>query len=478
MPATAGGGHTGDTGHKVVTFFRRGVEKPGSRWYSEAPEPPRGIATAHAVQKAPGIESVHRRCVHLLIIALICAVPFVAGFSIFQPRTNRPLLGGGPPAASAAEPIAAPPVNRPGPDVNGSIAPPSAGPSAAPVRPETVWVQAFRATALWSSERADAARLTDLGQWTALRQIGAPIGTRVQVEYPGDGQTSLPLRGWINTPDIAPAGPPNPEYELASGGNVSPTSGVPVPRRIVQAWPQGISAQYAVMLDEGSGEILWGRNAHGRVPPASLTKIITALVALDRTRPADRVTVQVDSRSPMFYDSTLMGLKAGETLSMETLLYGLMLPSGNDAAVAIAQYVGGSEPGFVDLMNAKADQLGLTDSHFVNPHGLDADGHYSSPYDLSMFARTGMRDPLFQRLAGSRQYVAEGYTLNNLNRLLGMYPKADGIKVGYTDNAGRAIVASATQDGHRVYVALLRSNNPTPEAQALLEWAFRSFAWQ
>jgi D-alanyl-D-alanine carboxypeptidase len=190
------------------------------------------------------------------------------------------------------------------------------------------------------------------------------------------------------------------------------------------------------------------------------------------------VTVQIDSRSPMFAESTLMGLTAGQTLSMETLLYGLMLPSGNDAAVAIAQYVAGSEPPFVDLMNAKAAQLGLPDSHFVNPHGLDADGHYSSPYDLTMFARAGMRDPFFQHLAGARQYVAEGYTLYNLNRLLAIYPKADGIKVGYTDAAGRAIVASATQDGHRVYVALLRSGNPVPEAQALLEWAFRGFAWQ
>src|SRR5437868_5593822 len=147
-----------------------------------------------------------------------------------------------------------------------------------------------------------------------------------------------------------------------------------------QAWPQGISAQYAVLVDGDSGEILWGRNAHGEVAPASLTKIITALVALDRVRLTDQVTVQVDSRT--MWDSTVMGLTPGETVSMETLLFGLMLPSGNDAAIAIAQYVAGSEPAFVDLMNAKAAELGLVDSHFVNSHGLDADGHYSSPFDL------------------------------------------------------------------------------------------------
>jgi serine-type D-Ala-D-Ala carboxypeptidase (penicillin-binding protein 5/6) len=339
----------------------------------------------------------------------------------------------------------------------------------------TQWVQVFRPTSLWSSERSDAANLDSLPQWTVVRHGGSYAGSRLAVEYPGDGLTRLPQRGWLDAADLAPSGPPNPEIELASGGNISPTSGVAVPRRTVQAWPQGISAQYAALIDGDSGEILWGRNARGRVAPASLTKIVTALVALDRGRLSDRVAVQVDSRT--MYESTVMGLTPGETVSMETLLYGLMLPSGNDAALAIAQQVGGSESGFVSLMNAKATQLGLANSHFLNPHGLDADGHYSSPADLIAFSRAGMRDATFARLSGARHYDGEGYSMNNLNRLLALYPKADGVKVGYTDNAGRAIVASATQDGHRLYAALLRSANPTAEAQALLEWAFRGFAW-
>jgi D-alanyl-D-alanine carboxypeptidase len=285
----------------------------------------------------------------------------------------------------------------------------------------------------------------------------------------------LPLRGWVEATEVGPSGRPNPEYELAWGGNVSPTSGVPVPRRTVQAWPQGISAQLAVLVDGESGEILWGRNAHGEVAPASLTKVVTSLVALDRTRLTDRVRVQVDSRT--MWESTVMGLTPGENVSMETLLFGLMLPSGNDAAIAIAQQVAGSESAFAELMNAKAAELGLTNSHFVNPHGLDADGHYSSPFDLCIFARAGMQNPTFARLAATRRYDGEGYTLYNLNRLLATYPKADGVKVGYTDAAGRAIVASATQDGHRVFATLIRSYNPVPEAQALLEWAFKGFAW-
>jgi D-alanyl-D-alanine carboxypeptidase len=342
--------------------------------------------------------------------------------------------------------------------------------------PTGQWVESFQPTVLWSSELPSGTNLSNVEQWTRFRVTGAHVGGRLPVEYPGDGISKLPLRGWVDSVDVGPSGPPDPEMELNAGGYVSPVSGVAVPRRTGQAWPQGISAAFAALVDGDSGEILWGRNAHGEVAPASLTKIVTTLVALGRSRLTDRVTVRVDSRT--MYESTIMGLTPGETVSMETLLYGLMLPSGNDAAIAIAQYVAGSESAFADLMNAKAAQLSLVNSHFVNPHGLDARAHYSSPYDLCMFARFGMRDATFAQLAGARHYEAEGYSLNNLNRLLSLYPKADGVKVGYTDNAGRAIVGSASQDGHHLYVALLRSNNPTAEAQALLEWGFRSFAWQ
>jgi hypothetical protein len=405
-----------------------------------------------------------QRLSHLLVLGLL-AVVLLGGIGVAAQRVTASF---DPPAVSAAEPAPTPPL---------VLSDTPLGPPLTPPAPMVTWVQAFHSTVLWSSERTDATSQANLPQWTTFRQVGPAAGSRLPVEYPGDGQSRLPLRGWVESGDVGPAGPPNPDLELAVGGNVSPATGVTVPRRVVQAWPQGISAQYAVLLDEASGEVLWGRNAHGHVAPASLTKIITSLVALDRTNLTDRVTVRVDSHSAYFADSTLMGLTPGETVSMETLLYGLMLPSGNDAAVAIAQYVAGSESAYVDLMNAKATELGLVDSHFVNAHGLDADGHYSSPYDLVMFARAGMRNPAFARIAGAKQYVADGYTLYNLNRLLSIYPKADGVKIGYTDNAGRAIVASATQDGHRVYAALLRSNNPTPEAQALLEWAFRGFVW-
>ena len=424
-----------------------------------------------------------RRYAHMLILGLLCCLPVLTAFSNTPVQLSAVLVRGLSLANAAEEPQ---PVDSPvsasdEPTETAAVAPtvaPAVAPTVAaapPGRPAIQWVQAFRATALWASERPDAPSQAQLPQWTLFRQIGPYLGTRLPVEYPGDGLTQLPIRGWVDTGDIGPSGAPSPEFELAFGGNVSPTSGVVVPRRTVQAWPQSISAQFAVLVDGDSGEILWGRNAHGEVAPASLTKIVTSLVALDRARLTDRVNVQVDSRT--MYESTVMGVTPGQNLSMETLLFGLMLPSGNDAALAIAQHVAGSESAFAELMNARAAQLGLVNSHFVNAHGLDAPGHYSSPFDLATLARVGMRNPSFARLASARRYEAEGYTLVNLNRLLGTYPKADGVKIGYTDAAGRAIVGSATDNGHRVFVVLIRSWNPTAEAQALLEWAFKGFAW-
>lgn len=415
-----------------------------------------------------------RRTSHLLLLGALFALPFLHAPGQPPAAAGHGIFGGGPPPASAAE-HAAPA------SVRAEAEPPAPTPAstssapAAPSAPVVRWLQNHRLTSLWASERPDAAAVGSIPQWSPLRLSGEQALGRVPVDYPGDGASRLPLRGWVNADDIGPSGPPTPDHLLASGGYPSPATGVIVPRRVVQAWPQGISATYGAILDGESGELLWGRNAHGRIAPASLTKITSALVALERTRLSDRVQVTVDARRMV--ESTVMGLEPGENLSMETLLFGMMLPSGNDAALQIAVHVAGSEARFADLMNAKTAQLGLVNSRWVNSHGLDADGHYSSPYDLCQLARFGMRDPVFQRLANTKRWEAEGYILLNRNRLLQIYPKADGVKVGYTDAAGRAIVASAVQDGRRVYVALLRSWDPVGEAQALLEYAFRGFVW-
>jgi D-alanyl-D-alanine carboxypeptidase (penicillin-binding protein 5/6) len=167
----------------------------------------------------------------------------------------------------------------------------------------------------------------------------------------------------------------------------------------------------------------------------------------------------------------------GQSVTLETLLYGLMLPSGNDAAIAIAKHVGGSEQRFVQMMNEKAQALGLRDTQFKNPHGLDTDGHYSSAYDLAVMARHGMQNPRFYALSSARHWNGDGFDLWNLNRLLGVYAGADGVKPGFTDNAGRCLVGSAVRDNHRVIVAVLRSQDPTNESRSLLDYAFDSFRW-
>jgi len=251
------------------------------------------------------------------------------------------------------------------------------------------------------------------------------------------------------------------------------------PRKTRDISPGWVSAQYAVVIDGDSGQILWAREANTPAPPASLTKIATALVVLDHANLGDLVTAHVDSRR--MNGSTVMGVHPGDVLTVEDLLYGLMLPSGNDAALVLAQHVAGTREAFVDLMNEKVRSFGLTGSQFVNPHGLDAPGHVTSAFDIAMLAREGMRNPVFQELAAARSYETArggGFELHNLNQMLWRYAAADGVKIGYTPEAGRTIVASAIRGGHRVYVAALHSNDIYADSAALLDWTFASYSWQ
>lgn len=259
----------------------------------------------------------------------------------------------------------------------------------------------------------------------------------------------------------------------------TPTATVAPPLKTGSAPPPSVQAYSIAVVDEGSGALLYGKDPHRRLPPASVTKIFTALVALRYGHLHQIVDVHFDQSQ--LADSTLMGLQEGDRFTLEDLLYGLMLPSGNDAALAIANAVGGNEDHFVELMNAEAQDLGLHDSHFVNPHGLDAPGHYTSAYDLAMAARYGMTHYAeFRKLASARSYEVRGsrsFTVWNLNRFLWSYPGADGVKIGYTDNAGKTIVASATRNGHRVYVVLLHCGDIVNDSVPLFNWVFDNFTW-
>lgn len=347
----------------------------------------------------------------------------------------------------------------------------------APVSPAPArWVQNFKSTELFDGPDRNARSLGTAAQFSTFELVDDDgAGGRAKLFDRGQGVGRLPSQVWANPADFGPAGPPKPEFALAAGGTVNPVTGKKAPERVGTGWPRVPSAEAAVVIDGESGAVLYGKNAYERLAPASLTKILTAIVAIEAGRPEDRVKVDVDAST--MWDSTVMGLEPGEVLTLETLLYGLMLPSGNDAAVAIARYIGGSEARFMEMMNERVRTLGLQDSQFRNPHGLDEDGHYSTPYDLTMMARYGMENSLFYNLSATKTWQGEGYTLNNLNKLLGQYPGADGVKVGFTDAAGRCLVASATRNGKRVFVTVLKSFDPAGDSRMLLDYAFQNFKW-
>lgn len=244
--------------------------------------------------------------------------------------------------------------------------------------------------------------------------------------------------------------------------------------------PPAILGQAAVVIDGDTGRVLYDLNAHERRAPASTTKIMTAILALENGNIDRRVVSTTDG--PSMRGSSIMGLRPGANVTIRDLMYGLMLPSGNDAALEIAKVVDGDVGKFVERMNRKVADLGLENTQFRNPHGLDARGHYSSAYDLAMLGRVAMRDPEFRTIAHAPAwYVAPAggnYTVYNTNSLLAKYPDADGVKMGFTYAAGPTLVASAVRDGQRLYATVLNSSDRDADAAALLDWAFSSYQWK
>ncbi|MGB9826330.1 MAG: D-alanyl-D-alanine carboxypeptidase family protein, partial [Desulfofundulus sp.] len=209
--------------------------------------------------------------------------------------------------------------------------------------------------------------------------------------------------------------------------------------------PPRVTADAAVLMDATTGQVLYAKNAHQPRPPASTTKILTALLAIEGGKLDQVVTVSPGAAA---VGESSMHLFPGQHLTLEQLLYGALLRSGNDACVAIAEHIAGSEANFVLLMNQKARQLGARDSHFCNPHGLPARGHLSSAYDLALLTRYALKNPTFKSLVSTRYHGFSTppwgeYHLHNTNRLLWSYQGADGVKTGTTSEAGMCLVASA-----------------------------------
>ena len=238
-----------------------------------------------------------------------------------------------------------------------------------------------------------------------------------------------------------------------------------------------VRARAAVVMDASNGAVLAAVNPHLRLPIASTTKIMTALVALQRGHLTDRITVPpaaFDYES----DATVMGPRPGQVVTLRDLLYGLMLPSGADAANTIAIHYGGSESGFVALMNREAAALGMRETHYVNAHGLTARNHYSSAYDLAVLAQYVSYLPDLMRVASARTYAWGGHKLTNLNRVLFWYSGVDGIKPGYTDDAGICQVLDARRGGRHIVVVLLNTPNLVTDARNLLNFGLRDLSWQ
>jgi D-alanyl-D-alanine carboxypeptidase (penicillin-binding protein 5/6) len=234
-----------------------------------------------------------------------------------------------------------------------------------------------------------------------------------------------------------------------------------------------LSAVSFVLADSATGQVLLGKEPDQPAPMASTTKVMTALLALER---ADLQETVVVSANALIGGST-MGLEAGEVVTIEDLLWGLLLNSGNDAAMALAEHVAGSEEAFVLLMNERAAQLGLPNTLFANPHGLDQPGHYSSARDLWRLSEEALRHPVFRTMVSTQAHVAAGHPLSNRNLLLDAYPGADGVKTGTSDQAGQCLVGSVTRDGHRALVAILGSQNRYADAEALFDHYQAFYRW-
>jgi len=240
-----------------------------------------------------------------------------------------------------------------------------------------------------------------------------------------------------------------------------------------------VTAGHVAVLDEASGALLHSVEPFTRQAPASITKIVTTIVALEREPDIKKVFTTTVSASALAAcdGSSIMGLEPNDHVSLETLLYGMMLPSGNDAAEQVAYSLAGSRDTYVAWMNGLVASLHLQDTHFVTPSGMDVDDQYSSAYDMALLARYAMRNSEFRTLASTARFVGDDYYMHNLNPLLGVYAGADGVKIGWTDIAGHTIVASATRDGHRVFVCLMGSRNLSGDSVALFDWVWKTFRW-
>ncbi len=233
-----------------------------------------------------------------------------------------------------------------------------------------------------------------------------------------------------------------------------------------------LSAENAILIDQQTGDVLFEQNAHHKQSIASITKIMTAIIAIESGQMDEMAKV---SRNAIHTEGSSIYLEESEKMNLTDLVYGLMLRSGNDAAIAIAEHIGGSEEGFVFLMNEKARWLGMTNTNFENPHGLEDEHHYSTAYDMALLMQYAMNDPQFQKISNTTSYTAttRSYGWKNKNKLLThLYEYCTGGKTGYTKKAGRTLVSTAENNGHQLIAVTLNAPDDWNDHIQLFSYGF------
>lgn len=236
-----------------------------------------------------------------------------------------------------------------------------------------------------------------------------------------------------------------------------------------------INARSAIVMDFDSGRVLYQKNAFIKRPMASTTKVMTAIIALENSDLSEIVTV---SRNAALVQGSTIDLVTGEKLTMKELMYGLLMCSGNDASIAIAEHVGGSVEGFIQMMNDKARQIGAFNTQFTTPHGLDETGHYSTAYDMALITRYALENKVFNNIVRTQSIWVGKRQMYNTNEMLIGYPGADGVKTGYTGKAGRCLITSATRDGRRFISVVLfcdSRNQRALSSKKILDYTFAGY---
>lgn len=252
----------------------------------------------------------------------------------------------------------------------------------------------------------------------------------------------------------------------------------PYPQKATNVSPPFLTAQSVVVIDIPSSVVIYAKNPNQTLSPASTTKIMTAIVALENYQLGDILTVKTAPQ-----DGRLMGLQVGNQLTVEALLYGTLVHSGNDAAYALAENFPQGMENFIALMNEKAKELNMNNTHFNGVSGLEREKNYTSSIDLTRLSAYALAKPVFKKIVSTREITVidatgqKKYFLENLNKLLGKVEGVSGVKTGWTENAGECLVALAERNGRQILTVVLKSEDRFLETEKLINWVFKNHQW-